>query len=85
MLIALINPMNVTTIDWINRVPLDIHRVDIKKTLFLKQYIIKIFFKNDSKPLKIRVSTLTKNNDFINQQNNVLCFLKYLSKYKKET
>lgn len=82
LLIAILNPLNGKKIQWFNRVPLDVRNVKIHKSLIPKQYVIKIVF-NEGRPCKIRVSLKLFGGDFIDQENNVMDFITFLSKYAK--
>lgn len=82
LLIAILNPFNAKKIDWFTRIPLDIKRVKIHKSLFSKQYIIKIVF-NKGNPCKIRVSKKVFGGDFVHQEQNVSSFIEFLTQYTK--
>lgn len=83
LLIAILNPLNGKKIDWYNKVPLDIKKVNIKKSIIPKQYVAKIFFK-EGNPCKIRMSKALLCGDFVDQKINVEIFLNNLSKYAKK-
>ena len=77
LLIALLN-ISVTHVEWTTRIPLeDIIRVDIEKSLFMKQIVIKVAF-NKGNDIIIRASVHTFKSDFFNQEYNLLSFIEKL-------
>lgn len=80
LLIAILDPFNAKKIKWYTRVPLDIKKVKIHKSLIPKQYVIKMVF-NQGKPCKIRMSKKLFCGDFIDQEQNVTSFLEYFTQY----
>lgn len=81
LLIAILSPLNGKRIDWVNRVPLDVRKIRIHKSLIPKQYIIKIVF-NEGNPCKIRVSLKLLGSDFIDQEENARNFMAFLNQYR---
>lgn len=80
LLIAILNPFDGKRIDWVNRVPLRIRRVTIRKSLVLFQYTVKLRFL-EGNPCRLRLSTKLFCGDFDDQAANVTAFLDGLRRY----
>lgn len=81
LVMAILNPFDGKRIDWVNRIPLDIDRVKIHKSLIPYQYVVKIQFAV-GKPCKIRMSKKLLCGDFNEQEQNVSGFLEFLALFR---
>lgn len=80
LLIAILNTIDASKIDWTTRVPLDIKKVKIKKSLIPYQIIIRIKF-NEGNGIRIRASKKLLMGNFSNQDQNLNDFIKRLASY----
>jgi len=76
LLVALLN-VSATQIEWTTRVPLEMEALEVKRSLLLKQFIIKIMF-SEGEEVQIRVSRKVLLGDFGNQEANLAGFVERL-------
>jgi hypothetical protein len=82
ILIAILNILDGKEVEWATKIPMDIKKVKICKSILPKYHTIKIYF-NDHKPIAIKMWEKLLIGDFVNQQKNVTEFLNYFKQYTK--